>query len=102
MESDGYTYLGKECIPEMLKSILIFTSEQQRNRLAHRLGKMCVRVNDDREMVEVDKIMDIYIEEYIECKKKIMRNLTRKYSKVFENEQGIYSIDELASIIISS
>lgn len=54
------------------------------------------------EVVEVDKVLDVYLEEYIDAKKRIMKNLSKNYSRVLENEQGVFSFDDITAVIKDS
>ena len=57
---------------------------------------------EEIEAVDLDRIFELYIEEYFEHKKKNLRNLTKNFSKVFEQDHGIFSFDDLKAIFKES
>ncbi|KAL4466811.1 hypothetical protein ABPG74_010408 [Tetrahymena malaccensis] len=102
IEQDGFTYIPKDYLPELLRDVLIFITEGARQKILTRVGKACLKLNDDQEVIEVDKILDVYLEEYIEGKKKLIRNLTKNYSKIYESDHGMFTIDDLIGVIKES
>lgn len=47
----------------------------------------------------MDRLLDLYVEEYFECKKRLARGFAKSFSKAFEEDHGVFTIDTLRSVV---
>lgn len=52
-------------------------------------------MDDKSEYVDIDMLLDLFIEEYFEGKKRINKNLSKNFSKAFDTEHGVFSFDDM-------
>lgn len=100
-ETEQATFVSRERAEKQTDYILAFTSEQGRQRVQQKLKSLSEKIKEfeNGECVDVDKLIDLYIEEYFECKKKLTRNFAKNFSKAFEDDHGIFAIDSLRLIV---
>lgn len=55
-------------------------------------------MDDKSEYVDIDMLLDLFIEEYFEGKKRINKNLSKNFSKAFDTEHGVFSFDDMKKI----
>ena len=47
----------------------------------------------DCELIDLDVMLELYMDEFIEKKKRIQKALSKNFSKLFNAQEGIFSID---------
>lgn len=101
--NDTQTLLKNEKLDEISKTLLCFAPEIDQKRFLSKLTRLIKKVECPNgevfEGVDVDKIFDSSIEEFFESKKKKFKTLTKKFSKMYETDNGLLSFDEFKFIL---
>lgn len=64
-------------------------------------AKLIKKVNpeDSNECVDVDRLIEMLVEEYFEAKKKNFRILGKNFAKFYESDHGLLSFEDVKSIV---
>ena len=62
------------------------------------MEKALKKLEDKGDCIDIDKILDFFMEEYFEAKKRINKILVKNFSKAFDQEHGVFTIDDMRKI----
>ena len=71
--SEGGTWLHKDKLEELTRETLNFLPEVNKSRATSKIGKLIKKIDradEQMDAFDIDKMMDIILEEYFELKKK--------------------------------
>jgi hypothetical protein len=51
--------------------------------------------------VDVDKFLDSLIDEYIEARKKNLKLIAKNFSKLLENENGLFAFEDIKDVFLT-
>ncbi|EGR27670.1 hypothetical protein IMG5_191360 [Ichthyophthirius multifiliis] len=94
-------YFQLNILTLIIDEIISFFQENIKQKTLQKLQKFYIQ-QETQEIIEIDKILEVIMEEYFELKKKNYRNITKQFSKVYENENGVFSLDNITQIIKES
>ena len=99
--AEGQTYMPKEKLDELIKQTLFFYNEADRKKFLNKILKFIKKINpeDINEYIDVDKLLEALIDEYFEAKKKNFKILAKNFSKYYETDHGLLSLDDIKSIV---
>ena len=101
VEAESNTYVQKDRALALVDKLLAFSTESGRLKIQKNIQKKMIHFpeNENNEVVDTDFLLDQFIDEYFECKKKIMRSYTKNFSKIFDEDQGIFTMDSFKNIV---
>lgn len=101
--NDGQTYIKKEKAEDLLRNLVFFAAEQEKKRFSSKLTKITKKIETETaeslEVIDVDKILEYSIDEFFETKKRNFKNLSKKFQKMCETNNGLLSYDDYKSIL---
>jgi hypothetical protein len=83
------------------QAVLSFANEHTKNRIAARVTKIVSKgqENDPSESIDLDRLIDLLIEEYFESKKRNLKSITKHFAKTYDEQKGIFSVSAVRSIL---
>lgn len=99
VENESYTFLPKTAALELSNEILSQFTDQQKQKVNQKIMKQSAKLDQSSaEFFDLDKLMDLLMEEYFESKKRANKMIAKQFQKIFEQENGIYSIEDVKKI----
>lgn len=96
--NDGQTYIKKEKSEDLLKNLVFFAGEPEKKRFSSKITKITKKIENESseslEVIDVDKILEFSIEEFFEAKKRNFKNLSKKFQKICETNNGLLSYED--------
>ena len=88
IDNESSQFLNKNIAKNLCNFIIPFTNDFFRNRFMNRIDKIVSKNNqeDPAECIDIDHLMDIFIEEYFDGKKRLIKIYTKLFSKIYEDE----------------
>lgn len=100
---DGFGFLLREKVDEVIKDCLFFMKDLDKSKLTDRIKKITQFYTDQKlgqaEFVDIDKLLAFFVDEYMDSKKKQFKQINNSMAKLFDNEQGIFSTDDIRSAL---
>jgi len=103
---DGITYLLYQDEENATQALITWFGEEDNrkwfNRVRKSMRRIKVNASDEQEteLIDIDALLEMYIEEYQTRKKKILKDLQREFMKKFsERKDGMFSTDEIDRIV---
>lgn len=90
--SDGYTYLLKPDAQSFASAALFFLGAQEQTKFDARLQREVKPVNKPGakpfDGIDADLLLTMVLEEFVECRARILKNLKARYFKQYEVDRG--------------
>jgi hypothetical protein len=103
---DGITYLKYQHEENATQALITWLGEEENrkwfNRVRKSMKRVKINVTDEQEaeLIDIDVLLEMYVEEFQSRKKKILKDLQKEFMKKFsERKDGIFSIDEIDRIV---
>lgn len=100
--SEGGTWLHKDKLEELTRETLNFLPEANKLRAMSKIGKLIKKIDKSDEPMDafdIDKMMDIILEEYFELKKKNYKTIQKAFAKLYESENGLISFEDILTLL---
>lgn len=99
---DGNLLVDKKRIDDISKDILFFSVDSQKKKLAAKMIRLIkvieIKPKHEFEGVDIDKMMEYALEEFLLFRKENFKAINKKFQKVYETVHGIFSTDDIAEI----
>lgn len=103
LNDGGQSLLSKLKIEDLSKDLVFFYTDPDKKKFLSKINRICKKVDvsegETFEGVDIDKILEYSIDEFFEMKKRNFKNLSKKFSKLYENDNGLISYDEFKTIL---
>lgn len=90
--NDGTSYLLKSDAANFCSSALFFLPAAEQSKLEGRLSKETKTITKPNtknfEGIDADTLLGIILDEFVECRARILKNLKAKYFKQYEVDKG--------------
>lgn len=101
--SEGTTWVVKEKLEEITENVLVFLTPTYRKRFLSDLQMQYRFIGEgpdkEAEGIDVDKLLFICIEQYVEAKRKNIKAMTKYFYKNSQEYERIVSIEDFASYL---
>jgi hypothetical protein len=103
---DGITYLKYEYEENATQALITWFGEEDNRKWFNRVRKSMKRIKinptdeQETELIDIDALLEMYVEEFQGRKKKILKDLHKEFMKKFsERKDGVFSTDELDRVV---
>jgi len=103
---DGITYLMYEHEENATQALITWFGEEDNRKWFNRVRKSMKRIKinptdeQETELIDIDILLEMYVEEFQGRKKKILKDLQKEFMKKFsERKDGVFSTDELDRVV---
>lgn len=102
-QSDGQTVFPREKLEELVSHALFFNNEYERKKFIGKASTKFARKptnsEDNGELLDLDRVLEGFIEEYFEARKRNFRVLAKNFAKFFETDHGLLSFEDVKAIV---
>lgn len=95
---DGSFYLPFIDIVTILRNSLVFLAETQKNLLIQKLSSMAKTLHPSGQILDIDRVLEIFVDEFFEARKKIQKTLSQNFIKGMDSEKCLISYENLKRI----
>eukprot|EP00347_Sterkiella_histriomuscorum_P022955 403336507 len=96
------TYVSVEKEPLITRLVLFWMNQSEIARWNHKLKRFVKKIPDSQgnetEQLDLDLLLNMYLEEFVARKKKNQKTLTKMFVKQFQEQDGIFSFEEIKNI----
>ena len=103
---DGITYLKYEYEENATQALITWFGEEDNRKWFNRVRKSMKRIKinptdeQETELIDIDALLEMYVEEFQGRKKKILKDLQKEFIKKFsERKDGVFSTEELDRVV---
>jgi len=106
---DGYTYMKLVHEEPATQVLVTWFGEQENRKWYHKIRKVQKRYKAtqedefETEFIDVDVLLDLYLEEYQAKRKQNLKDLQKEFMRYYQNrKEGVFSTDEIDKIVMQS